>query len=358
MRERREGSKVATFRRRSNNWECQVFLNGKLRSKTFKTKSEARQWVKEQNALTVVTPVRVSDTNKPDFTMAQVLQKYLDEVVPTLTDPLKTGYKVRGLMKISWVNTPFSQLTSKTLNQWRDYRYKTCSTKTVWTNFNSFKTVLNHAIADDWDVPIKLFRSIKLKKVIEREVPRLEDYQLEALLEAATAQPRANYLPHIITFAIETCMRKGEMLKLEWSMVDLHRKVINCPARITKTKQRRTIPISHKCEAALLALQELLLDGDAVFRLNPRFKTAEGQKYVWPVTVDGLRKVWSTCRVNSGMEHLHWHDLRHEGISRLFELGLTVPEAKSVSGHSTFEELDRYATATASIVVSKLRGAA
>ena len=76
------------------------------------------------------------------------------------------------------------------------------------------------------------------------------------------------------------------------------------------------------------------------------------------MTIEALRKVWTTCRIKTGMEHLHWHDFRHEGISRLFEFGLTVPEVKSVSGHATFEELERYSHATASHVMLKLRGAA
>ena len=148
------------------------------------------------------------------------------------------------------------------------------------------------------------------------------------------------------------------MLKLEWPMVDFKRKVINLPGRITKTGKPRTIPMSVGCEDALVALRELVAAGKAVYRLNPRFKTGEGKLRVWPVTIDGLRKVWMTCRIKTNMEHLHWHDLRHEGISRLFELGLTVPEVKSVSGHATFEELERYSHATASQVMSKLRGAA
>ena len=148
------------------------------------------------------------------------------------------------------------------------------------------------------------------------------------------------------------------MLKLEWPMVDFNRKLLNLPGRITKTGKPRTIPMSHKCEEALLAIQFLVANGRAVYRLNPRFKTGEGKLIVWPVTIDGLRKVWTKCRITTGMEHLHWHDLRHEGISRLFELGLTVPEVKSVSGHATFEELERYSHATASQVMLKLRGAA
>jgi hypothetical protein len=39
---------------------------------------------------------------------------------------------------------------------------------------------------------------------------------------------------------------------------------------------------------------------------------------------------------------LHFHDLRHEGISRLFEMGRTIPQAASVSGHRSWASLQRY----------------
>lgn len=44
-----------------------------------------------------------------------------------------------------------------------------------------------------------------------------------------------------------------------------------------------------------------------------------------------------------GIEDLHFHDLRHEGVTRLFEMGRTIPQAASVSGHRSWSSLKRYA---------------
>lgn len=56
----------------------------------------------------------------------------------------------------------------------------------------------------------------------------------------------------------------------------------------------------------------------------------------------------------AGIEDLHFHDLRHEAISRLFELGLTAPEVASISGHKTVGQLFRYAHASQASVRQKL----
>ena len=113
-----------------------------------------------------------------------------------------------------------------------------------------------------------MFRGIKLRRVVEREVSSLEDEQLTTLLEAVSAKPKCNYLPHAITFAIESCTRQGEMLKLEWPMVDFKHHVLNLPGRISKTGQPRSIPMSCKCKKALEAIRDLAAAGKAVYRLN------------------------------------------------------------------------------------------
>jgi len=55
------------------------------------------------------------------------------------------------------------------------------------------------------------------------------------------------------------------------------------------------------------------------------------------------------------IEDLHFHDLRHEAISRFFEMGLTPPEVASISGHRTLSQLMRYSHANTSLVADKLR---
>jgi integrase len=58
---------------------------------------------------------------------------------------------------------------------------------------------------------------------------------------------------------------------------------------------------------------------------------------------NALRLAWERIRRRAGCPDLHFHDLRHEAISRFFEMGLTTPEVASISGHRDIRMLMRYA---------------
>lgn len=63
---------------------------------------------------------------------------------------------------------------------------------------------------------------------------------------------------------------------------------------------------------------------------------------------------WRTARKASGIKGLHFHDLRHEGVSRMAEKGLTIGELAEQSGHRTAQVLLRYVNAKVSEVAKKL----
>jgi integrase len=63
---------------------------------------------------------------------------------------------------------------------------------------------------------------------------------------------------------------------------------------------------------------------------------------VFPYTTDAVSAAFTRACQLLGIEDLHFHDLRHDGISRLFEMGKTIPQAASVSGHKSWQSLQRY----------------
>lgn len=63
---------------------------------------------------------------------------------------------------------------------------------------------------------------------------------------------------------------------------------------------------------------------------------------IWPYNSDSISSSFTKACKFLGIEDLHFHDLRHEGISRLFELGWTIPQVATVSGHRTWKSLQRY----------------
>lgn len=77
-------------------------------------------------------------------------------------------------------------------------------------------------------------------------------------------------------------------------------------------------------------------------------------KTVLQVNSSPFRQSWRRLTRRAGIEDLHFHDLRHEAISRFFEIGSTPPEVASISGHKTLAQLMRYSPANKSLLAEKL----
>ncbi|MEL0291930.1 MAG: site-specific integrase, partial [Aquiluna sp.] len=163
---------------------------------------------------------------------------------------------------------------------------------------------------------------------------RLEDGEFERLEEAAKQTKNPHIWP-VIVFAIETGMRRGEILGLRWEHVDLDRRIAYLP--LTKNGSSREVPLSAKA-AEVLARQRQRNDTPLPF----------------PVTPNGFRLAWERLRRRAGLSDLHFHDLRHEAISRFFELGLNIPEVAVISGHKDPKMLFRYTHLRAEELVGRL----
>jgi len=163
-------------------------------------------------------------------------------------------------------------------------------------------------------------RHLSLQAPERRRERRLRDDELQRLIEAARHTRNSLILP-IILFAIETGMRRGEILAMRWDHVQESHRALLVP--ISKNGQPRIIPLS------LPALE--LLNGVPC--------TSER---VFPITSNAFRLAWERPRARASTKDLNFHDLRHEAISRLFEKGLSVPEAALVSGHNDVRMLLRY----------------
>jgi integrase len=77
-------------------------------------------------------------------------------------------------------------------------------------------------------------------------------------------------------------------------------------------------------------------------RCRSEDKKEDENERVFPLTANALKMAWGRMLDKAGIRDLHFHDLRHEAISRFFEMGLTVPEVASISGHRNSAMLSRY----------------
>jgi integrase len=84
-------------------------------------------------------------------------------------------------------------------------------------------------------------------------------------------------------------------------------------------------------------LCELTSEAVRIIDSMPR-TTAE----IFPYTTDAIGAAFTRACSHLEIADLHFHDLRHEGISRLFEMGRTIPQVAAVSGHRSWSSLQRY----------------
>lgn len=141
----------------------------------------------------------------------------------------------------------------------------------------------------------------------------------------------------IVALALETAMRQGEILNLHWEHINLKSRIAHLPE--TKNGTKRDVPLSVKAR-------------DALIRLGVKSKGK-----VFGYTAEGLKSTWRFMLKKLGIQDLHFHDLRHEAISRLFELGsLDMMEVAAISGHKSLAMLKRYTHLKAQRLVRKLEG--
>ena len=152
-------------------------------------------------------------------------------------------------------------------------------------------------------------------------------------LKAALVETKSANLEPVIDLAIETGMRRGELLKEKWRDLDLQDRTLQLYD--TKNGEDRKVPLTMTATSILE-------------------HWSHTSERIFPVTDVAVRQAWDRLVKRAGITNLRFHDLRHEAISRFFEMGLSVPEIALISGHRDPRMLFRYTHLRAEDVVKKL----
>ncbi len=156
--------------------------------------------------------------------------------------------------------------------------------------------------------------------------PTIEEMtRLIALFRDKTAR-RRNTMPmaEIAIFALLSTRRQDEILRLRWGDLE--------PGRVLVRDMKH--PGDKMGNDVWCELPE---EAERIIARMPRVKPE-----IFPFGTDAVSANFTRACKLLGIEDLHFHDLRHEGISRLFEMGRTIPQVASVSGHRSWTSLKRY----------------
>ena len=229
-----------------------------------------------------------------------------------------------------------SNLNSNHIAQYRDNRLKTVCGTSVVKDLSLLSLVIKTAITE-WGFnlpgnPVSLVKRPKENKARDR---RLADGEYDRLLKEC-GKRKNHWFKSLVVVALETGMRRGELLSLEWKHVHLDKNWVHLP--MTKNGDGRDVPLSRK---ALDELQALPRDISGVV--------------LFPISISALRGLWNRSIRKADLQGLHFHDLRHEATSRFFELGLNVVEVAAITGHKDLKMLQRYTHLRAEDLARKLR---
>ncbi len=294
---------MATIRKLRGRWQAQVRRRGVApRAKSFNTKADAQRWAQdleaEANRSGWVADTRLAEKT----TLRELLTRYCAEVTPGKRGAVSEASRINSILRCPMSHRTLAKLTSADVATYRDERLKSVAPATVVRELNT----VSHAIeiaTREWGLwlprnPVKLVRRPQVPRGRTRRLKAGE----EARLLAACDSGRTPLMKPLIILAIETAMR------------------------------RRAVAI----------LKGLKADkgGDA--------------ERVFPATGNSIRLAFEHLRVRAEMDDFHFHDLRHEAVSRLFEKGLNIAEVSAISGHKELKMLQRYTHLRAEDLVSRL----
>lgn len=292
----------------------------------------------------------------------EIIDIYLNYATTNLhsTD---TATRIANRFKIAWKNKLISEITPQVIETYKENRLKTkcgkkiidgvevikyVSASTINREIGVLSKIFSLAVANGYTNtnPVRDVKKMRVTNKLERHLsveeekrmyqvcdddfsfsnlPREEQERLQRIHNGEHA-----YLKPILIMALNTGMRKGEILNMIWDCVDFDKNEIS--ALNTKNGKKNTIPMSSKLRNTLLTMYKMRGQNQYVFT-NPY----TGTKY------NDIKKCFKTVCKLAGVENLRFHDLRHTGATRMVAAGVPLPVVKQILNHANIQTTMRYA---------------
>lgn len=329
---------MATIRKLRGRWQAQVRRRGmKPRCKSFDTKIEAEKWARDLEAQVDRFGAAPDTKILESTTLGQLLERYQQEVSPTKRGSVQEVQRIDVLRRHDLAYRTLIGLSQQDVASFRDERLQSVAPSTTVRELAILSHVLEVAMRD-WGLPLakNVVKLVRRPVIRNERSRRLTANEEQRLLDACDAG-KIPFLRTLLIVAVETGMRRGELLGLKWTDFSHNRRVLSLA--LTKNGSGRDVPLSQRAFDALIA-----------WRQHPGIDPST----IFPMRAGTLEQAWRRLLTRSGVTALRFHDLRHEGVSRLFERGLNVIEVSSISGHRELRMLKRYTHLSADDLVARL----
>jgi integrase len=318
--------------------------------KSFHSMKDAQAWAKktegDMQSGRWEDQLRISQNQ---ITLRQGLAKYGDEITVLKKSAVREQYTIAAICREHLCNKPMNEIKGNDIARLRDQWLTTLSPATVRLRM----AIISHC----YTIAVKEWGIECLNPVTQVRKPIPNNARNRRLFEgefdAVIAASEYDGLKPVAELALATAMRLSEVVNLTKSDVSIKNRIAFL--HDTKNGKPRAVPLSG---AAIEIIEQLLKQPDTkLFNC-----TAHAISQAWARALKKARSDYTKDCVQKGIEpsasylmNLRFHDLRHEQISRLFEMDrLNIMEIAAISGHRTVQMLGRYTHLDASKIASKL----
>ena len=297
-------------------------------------------------------------------TLEHFLNEHYEDWVTTSQKSGKESVRcIRSYFK-QYLSTPLHKISHSTINRWRIKKLNEgLKPSTINRRVTLLKGLMSRAVEWNYipDHPLKQFKDLKVDKkplmryLSEDEHARLFGALAERDEELRQARERANHhrqdrnydllpslydcefpdrLTPMVTLALKTGMRRGELFDLLWGDVNLDRKFVTIRGEVAKSNNTRHIPLGPTAFETLELWKEQSPNTEAFDRVFP---ADDGGR------LDNVRKSWANLLARAQIENFRWHDMRHDFASQLVMKSVPLNTVRELCGHANMNTTLRYA---------------
>jgi integrase len=316
-------------------------------SNTFTNRQDALRWARNtetQIDAGQIKPIGASGIRTMESTTFGMACEHYERTHTRHKQNRRSEALILKALTIRLGGRPINKIGQLDIAQLRDeLLHKGRSGTTVAHYLNAVSKVFQMLKAE-WGLDIaNPVTGIKRPKPNPPRIVRLNRKAIDTLLQSCEAASEPLLSP-IVKVALETGMRRGEILSLQWNDVDYKRRRIY--VNRSKNGLARCVPASRQVLEVFEGIPKT--NGSFIFPVGP-----ESMRKHYERAVCRAKAQWS-CGEENPFTNLTFHDLRHQALSQLSDRGLNVIELSEISGHKTLSMLKRYVHPSHAAILSKL----
>lgn len=314
--------------KRGDVYRIQLQIDGKRVSCTRDTIRECEQWAAKKILESKIATREEEQGIKPKFSFRELIDHYYEHVGQYKESKSSRSW-IKGQLgifdeKFGFLSgTSVHDITPKQLTNWRNRRSGEVGANTVLKEISFYSAVFTYAQKELFLIDENPWMLITKPKKPKARSRRIHKSEIELMLKALdyevgnTPVLPQHYVAWGFLFALETAVRRGELIMLQKK--DVHEHHIHLPK--TKNGEPRNVPLTEEARALLDLIKH------------------DGKKVI-PQSENAFRLMWERRKEAVGLSGLHFHDTRHEAITRMVRVRkLPVEVLAKITGHKKIDVL-------------------